>query len=134
MTMILDSHVLLWLVREHPQLGSQARAACDRALTSDSVAVSAASFFELSNEHRKNRVALEPTPEQWCQNVLRLGIIEFPVDTPVAIVAGGLLNFHNDPLDRIIVASALRHDATLMTADAAILRWEGPLRRIDARR
>jgi PIN domain nuclease of toxin-antitoxin system len=134
MTMILDSHVLLWLVREHPQLGSQARVACDRALTEDSVGVSTISFYELANEHRKQRVALEPTPEQWRQNILRLGIVEFPVDTPIALEAGDLVNFHNDPLDRMIVACALRHDATLMTADAAILRWDGPLRRIDARR
>ena len=134
MTMILDSHVLLWLVREHPQLGSQARAACDRALREDSVGVSAVSFYELTNEHRKRRVALEPTPQLWRQSVLRLGIVEFPIDAPTAIEAGDLTDFHSDPLDRLIVAAALRHDATLMTADVAILRWKGPLRRIDSRR
>lgn len=134
MTMILDSHVLLWLVREHPQLGRQAHAACDHALRADSVGVSAISFYELMNEHRKRRVALEPTPVQWRQSVLQLGIVEFPLDALTAIDAGGLVDFHSDPLDRLIVAAALRHDATLMTADAAILRWDGPLKRIDARR
>lgn len=41
---------------------------------------------------------------------------------------------HGDPIDRIIVATALAHDAVLLTADRPILEWSGRLRRQDARR
>jgi PIN domain nuclease of toxin-antitoxin system len=45
-----------------------------------------------------------------------------------------LEGLHSDPIDRIIVATAVAHDAVLLTADRAILQWSGGLRRQDARR
>ncbi len=45
-----------------------------------------------------------------------------------------LEGMHGDPIDRIIVATALAHDAVLLTADRPILEWSGRLRRQDARR
>jgi PIN domain nuclease of toxin-antitoxin system len=45
-----------------------------------------------------------------------------------------LEDMHSDPIDRIIVATALAHDAVLLTADRPILEWSGQLRRQDARR
>jgi PIN domain nuclease of toxin-antitoxin system len=41
---------------------------------------------------------------------------------------------HKDPVDRFIVASALAHQATLITVDTTILRWRNELPRHDARR
>ncbi|QQS14118.1 MAG: type II toxin-antitoxin system VapC family toxin [Rhodospirillales bacterium] len=134
MTVILDSHVLLWLMEGRRELGRLARARCDEALRDDAVGVSAVTFYELANEHRKGRIALSPDPATWRQNVLALGVVEFPVDAPIAIEAAGLADMHNDPMDRLIVATVLRNDATLMTADGAILRWKAPLSRLDAAR
>jgi PIN domain nuclease of toxin-antitoxin system len=45
-----------------------------------------------------------------------------------------LAGLHSDPADRIIVATALAHDATLITADERLLAWRGPLKTHDARR
>lgn len=45
-----------------------------------------------------------------------------------------LEGMHGDPIDRIIVATALAENAILLTADRAILGWTGGLRRQDARR
>jgi PIN domain nuclease of toxin-antitoxin system len=41
-------------------------------------------------------------------------------------------DLHGDPADRLIVATAIVHGATLMTADRALLRWRHPLPRQDA--
>jgi PIN domain nuclease of toxin-antitoxin system len=40
----------------------------------------------------------------------------------------------NDPVDRSIVATALHHDAALVSADERLLGWDHPLVRHDARR
>lgn len=48
--------------------------------------------------------------------------------------AAELQDLHLDPIDRIIVATALVEDAVLLTADRPLLAWPGRLRRQDARR
>jgi PIN domain nuclease of toxin-antitoxin system len=48
--------------------------------------------------------------------------------------AAELSKLHLDPIDRIIVATALAEDAVLLTADGPILEWSGQLKRQDARR
>lgn len=65
--------------------------------------------------------------------LLGAGIREFPVNGDIAILAVGLSGLHGDPADRFIAASAIRHDATLVTADTRLLAWEHALRRQDAR-
>jgi PIN domain nuclease of toxin-antitoxin system len=48
------------------------------------------------------------------------------------LVAGELDTLHGDPADRFIAATAIVHDATLVTADEKLLRWRHPLRRQNA--
>ena len=69
----------------------------------------------------------------WRQEQLLQGLIEIPVDGEIGIRANTLADFHADPADRIIVATALEgHE--LITADERILDWPGQLSRLDARR
>jgi PIN domain nuclease of toxin-antitoxin system len=51
----------------------------------------------------------------------------------VGIAAAALIDFHPDPAACFIMATALLHGATLVTADDRILAWSGTLRRHDAR-
>ena len=65
--------------------------------------------------------------------MLAEGVREVPVDGEVAIAAAELPDFHKDPADRLIVASARDEGARLLTADRQILGWAGMLARVDAR-
>ncbi len=82
----------------------------------------------------RGRLTMAEDVSLWRAKVLRLGITEIPVTGDVAIAAVQLHDFHRDPADRLITASAVVHGATLVTADRRILRWRSPLRRINARR
>ncbi len=62
-----------------------------------------------------------------------MGLCEIAVDGAIAIAAEELGNFHGDPADRIITATASRLGAILVTADSRILEWLGELRVHDAR-
>lgn len=64
--------------------------------------------------------------------MLASGIRELALTGDIAIMAGELENLHGDPADRIIAATAIAHDATLITADAKLLQWRNPLKRQDA--
>jgi len=63
-----------------------------------------------------------------------LGVREISLSAEIALRAVDLEELHGDPMDRIIIATALAEDAVLLTADRLILDWPGKMRRQDARR
>ena len=67
----------------------------------------------------------------WRREQLGQGLIEIPVDGEIGIRANELPDFHADPADRLIVATALGGHQ-LVTADRQLLSWPGPLSRLDA--
>lgn len=82
--------------------------------------------------HEKRRLTLLRDVASWRKELLQDGLVEFPIDGEIGIRAAHLTDFHADPADRIIVATALdRH--RLVTADRLILDWSGQLSRMDAR-
>ena len=83
---------------------------------------------------RKRRLAMSMPLLDWRTEVLAKGIRELPVTGEIAIKAETLADFHPDPADRLIVATAMQHGLTLITADEAILTWPGGLERQDAKR
>jgi len=79
------------------------------------------------------RIALPVAPPQWRRALIEAGLIELPVNGDIGIQATELTGLHADPADRLICATALHMGATLVTADTALLSWDGPLQRLDAR-
>ena len=79
----------------------------------------------------KGRIDFPEEVGAWRRELLGAGIREIAVDGEVGIRAARLPDFHADPADRVIVATA-QTGHTLITADRQILEWNGTLRRIDA--
>ena len=129
---LLDTHVLIWQEQGDLRLGPQTRRVIARALQTDRAAISAISFWEVGMRVQKGRLDLLFDLGVWRRDLLDRGLIEIPVDGGIATRAGLLPNIHGDPADRIIVATALEGHQ-LVTSDGKILRWSGPLSRLDAR-
>jgi PIN domain nuclease of toxin-antitoxin system len=130
---LLDTHVLLWLDRHHPSLGPNAIAIAANALTTLDLAASGISFWEIALLLQKRRLRLKLPVTRWRRDLLDQGLVEIPVTGALGIAAASLEDFHRDPADRLIVASAQELGATLLTADEKILAWPGRLDRRDAR-
>ena len=130
---LLDTHVLLWLDRDDPSLGATARGQLEEGWRLGAVAVSAISFWETAMLERRGRIALHRPVDQWRQDWLDAGLEELPINGATALLGAQLDNFHPDPADRFITATALRHQACLLTADRLILAWSGKLQRLNAR-
>jgi PIN domain nuclease of toxin-antitoxin system len=130
---LLDTHALIWLAEGAPQLGDGARQLVDAALAHDELGVSAITFWETAMLHQRGRLQLVQPVEAWRRALLDRGLREWPLTGEVGIAAAALPEFHPDPADRFITATALLYGATLVTADDRMLAWSGPLRRHDAR-
>lgn len=131
---LLDTHALVWLVEGSAKLGAKAKSRCERASADGTLATSAITFWELAMLSRRGRATFSKSLETWRDDLLSRGLVEIPLTGDIGIVSGQLGGFDGDPADRIIVASAIRAGATLVTADARILDWSGALKRADASR
>ena len=125
--LLLDTQALVWLVMESAKLGRHARRRAARGAH-----VSAISFWELEMLAEAGRVRLGMTISEARDIILRTNIAELSIDGVIAMTAARL-GIHGDPGDRFIVASALIHGATIMTADEKIQAISS-LRTIDPRK
>lgn len=130
---LLDTHVLVWLVAASRRLGSRSRALIERSLRTRGVAVSSITFWEIALLLERGRLPGLRDAAAWRRDVLAAGVVEQALDGSIALRASGLAGMSEDPADRFIVATALVHEGLLVTADERILGWRGPLDRHDAR-
>lgn len=129
---VADTHTLIWLRTAEASLGKAAREALENATRERELAVSAFTFWEIAMLKRKGRLDFQGDLGLWRSELLHAGLVEIPVDGEIAIRADSLLDFHADPADRTIVATA-QAGHCLVTADLRILAWGGELSRLDAR-
>jgi PIN domain nuclease of toxin-antitoxin system len=130
---LLDTHALLWLTEGRPELGDRTRHLADEALAHDALGISAITFWEIAMLHQRSRIQLVRPIEVWRRLLVDQGLGEWRLTGEVDIAAATLADFHPDPADRFITATALLHGAMLVTADDRILTWSGTLQRHDAR-
>lgn len=71
----------------------------------------------------KGRVDLQPNLETWMKENLKLPVRLEPLTPEISRVSCELSDFHGDPADRIIVATAIVRGLPLITGDEKILRW-----------
>ncbi len=133
MSVLLDTNALLWTLNDEPELGARARLQIENALQHSRLMTSAVSFWEVAMLVAKKRISLSKPADQWRIDALRFGIEEVVLDGMVAINAVELPGLHGDPMDRLIAATAIKLQAPLVTSDAKLLAWKGPLACIDAR-
>jgi PIN domain nuclease of toxin-antitoxin system len=130
---LLDTHAAIWFTID-TGLGRRSQAMADKALADDKLAISAVSFWEISMLIAKRRLRSLKSASELRTRVLDSGVNEIPLTGDLAILAGNLEGLHGDPSDRFIVATAIAHDATLLTADQRLLEWRNQLSRQNAER
>ena len=128
---VLDTHVAIWFTTD-TKFGKRSTQAVERAQADDRLFISAISFWEIAMLIAKRRLRASRSATDQRDKVLAAGIRELPLAGEICILAGELENLHADPADRLIAASAIAHDATLVTADERLLRWRHTLRRQNA--
>lgn len=124
--LLLDTHAAIWLAEG--QLSDEIFAQIVAAGLTDGVFVSPVSAWEVGLLARprpdgKPAVTFKPDPQTWFATLLSQPILmEAPFTPRVAIDSSFLPGpFHNDPADRLLIATARHMNIPLLTRDERIL-------------
>ena len=118
---ILDTCAFIWAVQNSPNLSPKVLAILDG---DDDVFVSQASFWEIAIKQTTGKLDLDKDMfalEELCKaeeiQILPLELAYFERIKSLPLI-------HRDPFDRIIMASAIEEDLTLLTNDSEILKYQ----------
>ncbi len=119
---VLDTHTLVWWITDDPTLSKAARAAIEKEQPDGNIIVSSISAWEISMLVARGRLVLSMDVDSWLSTVAQVDAVRFlPLEVDVAtksVVLPG--EFHNDPADRMIVATARKLAVPLVTKDEKI--------------
>jgi PIN domain nuclease of toxin-antitoxin system len=120
--LLLDTHVFLWLLTEPERLGEHLRTVEDPA---NGMLLSAASSWEIAIKVRLGRLELPDDPTRYVPDRMRaIGAEPLAVEHAHALEVAALPPLHRDPFDRLLVAQARHLGLTILTADAAVARYD----------
>lgn len=121
---ILDTHIWLWWNQDSPQLTELQKEVIESSRV-DGIGISSISLIEIFRLVDRGRLILPKLLNEWFSIALaEEGILLIPITPAIAIEAYSLPDeFHKDPADRIIVATARVYDCPLITVDQNILAY-----------
>jgi PIN domain nuclease of toxin-antitoxin system len=126
--LLLDTQLLLWAAGQPHRLSAAAR-----KLLLDpeqDLLFSAASLWEIAIKSSLGREDLVVEPRVLRRSLLDNGYTELPITGEHAVSVEVLPEIHRDPFDRLLVAQALCEGVTLVTADATVAKYPGPIRKV----
>ena len=117
---LLDTHAMLWYLRDSPELSASAHALIDNA---EYVAVSIASFWEIAIKQCIGKMQFCMTIPELESLCLDRDIQVLPIQSVVLEQIKSLPKIHGDPFDRLIIAQAQIGKMTIITRDRIIPQY-----------
>jgi PIN domain nuclease of toxin-antitoxin system len=118
MSLLLDTHVVLWWLADDPTLADDIK---DRLDHEPDVYVSAATIWEVAI---KQAIGKLPEPTRLPERIQESGFRPLPISADHAIIAARLPMIHRDRFDRMLVAQAKLEELTLVTRDENCRQYE----------
>ena len=128
MKLLLDTHLLLWGAGDPDRLSAPARALI--GAPENEVWFSAASVWEIAIKSGLGREDFQVNARLLRRGLLDNGYRELPVGSEHAVAIDSLPPLHKDPFDRLLVAQAMVEGITLLTADAQVAQYPGPVLKV----
>jgi PIN domain nuclease of toxin-antitoxin system len=125
LSLLLDSHVLLWLMLDDPRVSRRTWDMLEAG--SREVLVSAVSIWELEVKRVKGTL---DAPDDMLPRAEDAGFRFVDLTPDNALDAARLPRHHDDPFDRLLVAQAQAEAATLVTHDDALSAYDVPIIRV----
>ena len=120
---LLDTHTLLWWFNSDARLSAFACKTIESK--ANEVFVSAATAWEIATKARIGKLfGVQRLLLDFDSFVVSRGFMHLPVTHRHALLAGGFDSPHRDPFDRMLAAQASIEEATLLTNDSALSRFD----------
>jgi len=126
--LLLDTQILLWAAGQPERLSAAARRLLND--TRNELLFSAASLWEITIKNTLRREDFQVEPRVLRRGLLDNGYVELPVTSEHAVNVDALPPLHKDPFDRLLLAQALTEGVTLITGDAQLAKYRGPVRKV----
>jgi PIN domain nuclease of toxin-antitoxin system len=126
MKLLLDTHLLLWAAGQPDRLPSAARSLIDNP--ENELLFSAASLWEVAIKRGLGRDDFQVDARLLRRGLLDNGYGELPILSEHVVAIESLPPIHKDPFDRVLVAQATVEGITLLTTDALVAQYPGPIR------
>ncbi|MCY3773620.1 MAG: type II toxin-antitoxin system VapC family toxin [Gemmatimonadetes bacterium] len=126
MTILLDTQILLWTAGVNDRLPAEAIVMTSNP--ANDLVFSVASLWEVTIKNSLQREDFSVDPHLLRRSLLDHGYKELSITGTHALALDLLPNIHRDPFDRILVAQAQIERMTLLTTDATLGKYPGPIR------
>ena len=128
MRFLLDTHLMLWIPAGDERVSPKMR----RLLGDEDneFAFSTASLWEIAIKRSLGKADFLTDPRGIRRQLLNAGYGELPVLGDHAVAVDALPPIHKDPFDRLLIAQAVVEGISLLTVDATIARYPGPIRKV----
>jgi PIN domain nuclease of toxin-antitoxin system len=123
MKILLDTHTALWMVNEHEKLSSLAKS----MILNDEheLFISVASLWEMAIKVSLGKLTdLDGGIVTFLSKIDSMPIEILPISTEQIRIVETLMFIHRDPFDRMLIATAMANDMTILTADSDIRKYK----------
>jgi PIN domain nuclease of toxin-antitoxin system len=127
-TLLLDTHLLLWAAGQQERLSAAARRLLNNPR--NDLRFSAVSLWEIAIKHMLGRDDFRVEPRVLRRRLIDNGYVELPVTSDHAVNIDSLPSLHKDPFDRLLLAQAYTEGITLLTMDAQLARYPRHVRKV----
>ena len=117
MSLLLDTHVVLWWLTDDPTLAADLK---DRLDHEPDVYVSAATIWEVAIKQSLGKLKPDDLPER----IRDSGFRHLDITAAHGIAAARLPLLHRDPFDRMLIAQAKAESLTLVTRNPEIAKYD----------
>lgn len=128
MNLLLDTHILLWSA-SNDRMMSEAADALIRD-PGNRLWFSAASIWEVAIKRALDRPDFRTDPGVLRAGLLANGYEELAIEGRHILSLATLPSLHGDPFDRILIAQAMAEGMRLVTVDARVAAYGGPVLRV----
>ena len=126
MKLLLDTQILIWAADFSLRLSGAALALLNDPR--NQLLFSAVSIWEITIKTMLGRDDFRVDPRVLRRCLLDNGYSELSVTSEHAVTIDSLPPIHGDPFDRLLLAQAISEGIILLTADAHLARYPGPVR------
>ncbi len=126
MKLLLDTHLLIWAADSIERVPVGARALM--ADQDNELLFSVASIWEVAIKRGLNRPDFQVDARMLRRGLIDNGYCELPILSEHVVAIDALPLIHKDPFDRLLIAQAMVEGITLLTDDATLIQYSGPVR------